>query len=296
MESNDFYLYLNNNNSIKKYITNDVSEFTNDIIPPIVFSEPNIWEVALTSCIVPFEEYRSGEILGNDTFDVTWRIEMLKGNEIKISQFTAAVNIHLILGKTPTEILKIIIKKCVLTSELPESFFNRFLNIYGDKITITRYQFTEVDARGDNPLSMLKSVILYINPKMQKLFGLNKQKYDLFLIDNNKPLKSFNTILGDHKIGFALIPSKYIIIYTDIINKNRFGDRNLSILDILPFGNSKLTERKLNERVYTTVKPNIIYDISIMIHDSTHGKLQNHAEDVVLCLHFRKKTDSYLAR
>ena len=281
MASNNLYLFLNNNNSIKKYITNDVSEFTNDIIPPIVFSDPNLWEVCLSSCIIPFEEYKTGLISSNESFDMLWRIEMLRDNEIKINEFTTAVNIHSILDKEPAEILKIFIKKCVLTSDLPDNFFDRFLGIYENKISITRYQFTETDARGHNPLSMLKSVSLYFNQNTQKLFGLNKQKYDLFLIDNNRSIKSFNTVLGNHKIGFTLIPSKYITIYTDIINKNRFGDRNLSIIDILPFGNNKLSERKLNERVYTTVKPHTIYDVSIMIHDSKHKKRQNYAQNVI---------------
>ena len=122
MASNNFYLFLNNNNSIKKYITNDVSEFTNDIIPPIVFSDPNLWEVCLSSCIIPFEEYRSGNISSTESYDMLWRIEMVRDNEIKTSEFTTTVNIHSILGKDAAEILKIFIKKSALTSELPESF------------------------------------------------------------------------------------------------------------------------------------------------------------------------------
>ena len=105
MASNNFYLFLNNNNSIKKYSNNDASEFTNDVIPPIVFTEANLWEVSLSSCIIPFEGYKTSYFSNNETFDLFWRVGITEENETKTIQFIAKVNIHSILGKEPEEIL-----------------------------------------------------------------------------------------------------------------------------------------------------------------------------------------------
>ena len=53
----EFNVYLSNLNCIEKYIENTPSKFTNDIIPPIQLNPPTNWEVALKSCILPFQSF-----------------------------------------------------------------------------------------------------------------------------------------------------------------------------------------------------------------------------------------------
>ena len=51
----DFVVYLSNRSSSKTY-NNNCSSFTNKIYPPIEFGNPDLYEVALISCILPFKK------------------------------------------------------------------------------------------------------------------------------------------------------------------------------------------------------------------------------------------------
>ena len=123
----------------------------------------------------------------------------------------------------------------------------------------------------------------------QYVLGFNSQKYIIYSTNGDAEDRITDTIVGNKKVNFETIPSPYILLYTDIIQSVNFGPHRYQILDILPFGKSKLTERKINETSYRTVSKNVIENVSISIHDSAYNTLKNHTESVILCLHFRKK-------
>ena len=282
---NDFHVYLNNNNCLQKYPKNDSSEYTNDIIPPIILDEPNLWEVGVQSCILPFEAYKTA-IFNADTYDLMWNITRRHSeNEIETTKHLVRIRMDQLLSLGPDSIVKKIINASELATNLKGNFFNQVLNVYAGKIVIVQ-SFLR-DSR-----KVFKNIInanFIINRNTQSLFGLDKQNYEVLNISAEREEVKVESILGTREAGLDLVPSRHITIYTDLIETNRYGPQNLSILDVLPFGNSQMCERKLNEPVYSRVKKRVINDISVMIHDSRHRKLKNHAESMVLCLHFRQK-------
>ena len=251
--SNDFHIFLNNNNSLKKYNTNNVSHFTNDIIPPIVFEDSNSWEVAILSCILPFESYSASKFTDKDTIDLLWVIsEVEQPDTVRLHRHLVKLPLHMLLGLKPEKIVKKIINASETVSGKISSFFNQFLNIYGDKIAITQYFLKKpFDASSPHPFENVVNIDMIINENTQRLFGLDNQKYNIFNIDSERSISEVGTIIGDREIGFNLISTEYIIIYTDIIKHNTFGPHNLSILDILPFGENRMCERKMNEPIYS---------------------------------------------
>ena len=287
----EYHVYLNNLNSSKKYLENNISKFTNDLIPALVFTDPKNWEVGLKSCILPWMGYRTKGFLYGDTFDMLWIIQSEEVDKSVISNhYKIIIHLSSILDKSPAQIVKKIIHESETATEIKNEFFNQIFNHYGDKLAITRYYLNEI--LKDGAFKNLINVYVLFNENMQDLFGLDRQRYDVFNVNSDRLSISRETIFGSRQIGFELMPSNHIVIYTDIIEPVRYGSQNLSILDILPFGNRELNERKLNEVSYRTVNKLVINDIRILIHGSNHKILKNFAEQMVLLLHFKKKEDN----
>ena len=89
--------------------------------------------------------------------------------------------------------------------------------------------------------------------------------YTLFVVDPTFSKYNVKSIVGEYNIGSVLFPSKYIKIYTDLISGNRYGDQILSLMDVLPFNDTNICERKITTPVYSTLRTNIIQNISILI-------------------------------
>ena len=64
-------------------------------------------------------------------------------------------------------------------------------------------------------------------------------------------------------------------------------------MDVLPFNNSNNYERKLTMPVYSTLRCNIIQDITIIIFNEKNKRFLNHIQDIVITFHFRKKENIF---
>ena len=175
-----------------------------------------------------------------------------------------------------------------------KDFLNSILNVYQGYLILTGRYNTAPKTMGS--FKNIVSVVLVMNSNAQNLFGLESDAYNLYKVNpdvNNLVSTSRNIIkqiVANKKIGVEITPSPHIKIYTDIIKPVNYGNQNLNILDILPFGNSKSYERKINELCYRTLNSNDIKNISIIIHDSANRILENYTEQIILNLHFRKKS------
>ena len=279
----DYHVYLCNTLDGKQYNKNNISAFTNVLKPPLIFQDSNTWEVGLKSCILPFQSY-SNTSSNNQIFEIIIIITKQESNGIKTYSHKLSFNHKLFINKKPEKIIKIIIDQMEKISGL--KFFSYFVNTQADHITITRLHVSEMSTQGT--YSNIRSIAIILDSEGQNMFGLNSQRYFLYSVTNDGRDLS-DTILGDKPINFNVTAPPYIALYTDIIQPVKFGSYNLQILDILPFGESKNPERKNNELTYKTVCKNIIEDISIFTHNSSYNPLENHAESVIICLHFRKR-------
>ena len=290
----DFNIYLSNLNSIEKYIENTPSKFTNDIIPPIQLNPPTEWEVALKSCLLPFQGYNSKFLTDKKIYQLAWVVTEKKptGNEIIKATYKVSLGISQILESKPEIILKKIIAESELASR--KDFFTSILNVYQGYLILTGRYNTTPKSMGS--FKNIISIVLVMNSNVQSLFGLDSSNYSLYKVnpdvDNLAPSSRniMKLFTGNKKIGVELTPSPHIKIYTDIIKPVNYGTQNLQLLDILPFGSSKNIERKVNELCYRSLNSNDIKSISIIIHDSANNILENYTENMILSLHFRKKS------
>ena len=282
----DFNVYLSNINSKEKYIENIPSKFTNDIIPGIQLNPSTDWEVALKSCLLPFHGFSSKFLIDRKLYQIAWVItENGRSNSTTKTTHKVSIAISDIFDAKPEAILKKFIKESEIVTG--KAFFNYILNVYNGFLIVTgRYDNSPKDM---GAFKNIVSIVLVLNDNTMKLFGLDLQAYSLYTVNSNSKnfIKQFS---ASKKIGVGLTPSPHIKIYTDIIKPVNFGNQNLQILDILPFGESKNHERKTNEICYRRVNSNDIKNISIIIHDSANRILENYTEHVILSLHFRKKT------
>ena len=104
------------------------------------------------------------------------------------------------------------------------------------------------------------------------------------------PIKAINlSIFTINDIGILTAAPKYVKVYTDLISGNQYGNQILSLIDVLPFNNTNNCERKITTPVYSTLRSNIIQNISILILNEGDNHFENHTEDIIFTLHFRKK-------
>ena len=281
----DFNIFLSNINSIDKYIDNIPSKFTNDIVPGIQLNTSSDWEVALNSLILPFQGFNSKFLIDRKLYQIAWVITENGRNQTFKTTHKVTVAISDIFESNPEQIFKKFIRESEITTG--KSFFNYILNVYNGFLIVTgRYDTAPKD---NGAFKNIVSIVLILNDNTQNLFGLDSQAYNLYTVNSNaRNLKKQFT--GGKKIGLEVTPSPHIKIYSDIIKPVNFGNQNLQILDILPFGQSKNHERKINELCYRKVNTSDIKNISIIIHDSGNRILENYTEHVILSLHFRKRT------
>ena len=281
----DFNIFLSNINSIDKYIDNIPSKFTNDIVPGIQLNTSSDWEVALNSLILPFQGFNSKFLIDRKLYQIAWVITENGRNQTFKTTHKVTVAISDIFESNPEQIFKKFIRESEITTG--KNFFNYILNVYNGFLIVTgRYDTAPKD---NGAFKNIVSIVLILNDNTQNLFGLDSQAYNLYTVNSNaRNLKKQFT--GGKKIGLEVTPSPHIKIYSDIIKPVNFGNQNLQILDILPFGQSKNHERKINELCYRKVNTSDIKNISIIIHDSGNRILENYTEHVILSLHFRKRT------
>ena len=291
MEESAFYIFLNNNISKKRYPQNNSSRFITDIFPVIQLDSPS-WEVAITSAIIPFDGFKeTDKILDDKKFGIKWKITTHQDGYITDSKVKQEYNIEVendtLIGKTPEEIVKMIVLHSAAKTDIKSDFFESFFTVYLGKIVLKSYILPR-----DWDLGFNKNIIkveFFPNKLSQKILSLNKRRYILYNINEDMSEPEINTILGENIIGDVLSPPKYISIYSDLIIGNRYGDQYLGIMDFFPIGISYSNERKISEAVYSSIRNNSIHNISILIYDEKNTPFNNHTQDIILTLHFRKK-------
>ena len=286
MIPSDFHVYLNNIDSIEKYSDNNVSRFKNDMNPPIYFEDPSKWEVAIISCLLQFDGYKSKNnyfSLNND-YDIKWIIN----DGLVIKEHNVSINFNQLVDLSPDDIVQIFNKQSDIAIETSNVFSSQFMSIVNDKFILKGYRL--IVAYDHGIFKNLLSVRVIFNENLQHLFGLARREYLVYSININRSRIDRDVIFGSRKISFGITPPEFIVIYSDIIEPVRYASKNLQILDILPLGkNQDIIERKLHEHVYVSVKTREINTISILIHDSSYQLLRNYSEQVNICLHFRPK-------
>ena len=280
----DKHVYLCNTLNLEKFKTNNVNKFTNILKPPLIFEENTVWEVALKSCLLPFEPYQE-KSSNNDILEIVLIIEKKEGNDINKYQYRISISYNTLINKKPDRILKIIIDQLEKIAKL--KVFSQLLSLQVDNLVITKIIVSKLKTSGI--FTNIYSISILFDTKTQDIFGLNSQMYHLYSFNNEITRDEINTIVGSKTINFEIKPSPYIIIYTDIIQPVSLASNNTSVLDVLPFGESRTVERKYSDLKYIPVIKNIIEDISIYIQNSGFKILKNHAESALLCLHFREK-------
>ena len=280
----DKYVYLCNTLNLEKFKTNNVNKFTNILKPPLIFKENTVWEVALKNCLLPFEGYQE-KTTNNDILEIVLIIEKKERNDINKYQYRISISYKTLINKRPDRILKIIIDQLEKIANL--KVFSQLLSLQVDNLVISKIIVSKLKTNGI--FTNIHSISILFDDRTQDIFGLNSQMYHLYSINKQITRDEINTIVGSKTINFEIEASPYIIIYTDIIQPVSLGSNNTSILDVLPFSESRTVERKYSDLKYIPVIKNIIEDISIYIQNSGFKILENHAESVLLCLHFREK-------
>ena len=280
----DKYVYLCNTLNLEKFKTNNVNKFTNILKPPLIFEENTVWEVALRSCLLPFKGYQEKPHT-NDILEIALIIEKRERNIVNKYQYRISISYKTLINKKPDRILRIIIDQLEKIANL--KVFSQLLSLQVDNLIISRIISSKLKTNGI--FANIYSISILFDNKTQDIFGLDSQMYHLYSFNNEITRDEINTIVGSKTINFEIKPSPYIIIYTDIIQPISLASNNTSILDVLPFGDSRTAERKYSDLKYIPVNKNIIEDISIYIQNSGFKMLENHAETCILCLHFREK-------
>ena len=257
-----FDIYLSNTLNKDLYDGNTTSQFINVIKPPIIFQNSGEWEVGLKSCILPFQSY-SDTSHGENIFELLWIIKKKSHAGFKTLRHKISISYKVFLNKTPEKILKIILEHTEKITRI-KNVFRDVLNVTDEHLAITRTLINEEKTEGD--LANIVSIILMMDKGAQYVLGFNSQKYIIYSTNGVAEDRITDTIVGNKKVNFETIPSPYILLYTDIIQSVNFGSHRYQILDILPFGKSKLTERKINEPSYRTVSKNVIENVSISIY------------------------------
>ena len=127
------------------------------------------------------------------------------------------------------------------------------------------------------------------NEHSKKIFGFDNNTFILYNVQDTPIINKF---IGNNKNSLNITHPNVILVYTDIVTTTQYGSQNISVLDVLPFGESFSNNRKNNIITYKNLSTNTINDISIILTDPTHDILNTYSEECVICLHFRK--ESYL--
>ena len=286
----DFHVYVSSRSCIEKFPENSSSKFTNRIFPQIVFKDIQEWEVGLTSLILPFKK----ELMQFDN-DINYEIKVTKKFYEKIPPNNEKIQIYdlektIIL--TPSELIHFnskeifisIIKKIASEIEIKRLILEKyFLSCVKDYLVITSH-FNNRPVHDD--VKDVLSLKINFNNYAKNLFGFDTDTFILFEVKEESALNKF---VGNKKINLNISHPNFILVYTDIVTTTQYGSQQISLLDVLPFGESYSNDRKNNVISYKNLKSTTITDISIILTDPSHNILQIYSEDCVICLHFRKK-------
>ena len=301
MTEKSFYIFVNNNISKSRYFENTCNFFKTDIYPLIELDSALNWEVAITSAIIPFISYKEEDITKDSLYEkciIKWQffynIINRDGSKTRTSQeFQVIFRLHEFLHKSGQEIIELIINRSVSESTILKESFEAFFLSYLNRFILKTYIYPNYSIHESHHFSNFEHVSFEVNECLQNFLGLNKGKYTLFRINPSGNEYDLNVIVGDHEIGDTLTPPKYIKIYSDLITGNRYGDQIISLMDVLPFNNNNNYERKLTMPVYSTLRCNIIQDITIIIFNEKNKRFLNHIQDIVITFHFRKKDNIF---
>ena len=296
---NDFTVFISNKNSTERYKSNTVSEFTNIINPVIKFDDSTKWSVSLKSLILPFKYDANREhVTSPKEYEIVWeyftsipRNNNIENSNIKRTKISVKISSRELINKSATEIFNYIKTKTVSSkshNRLSSRVFNAIFILGDNRLILNRILRKKV---ADNGIySTLLKINVYFGKHTQNLLGFKSTKYNVFDIDNtlNEDHKII-PIVGNKDINIKFEIPDFIYIYSDLIKPVRFGSKFIQILDILPLEELTNIEKKHNELIYHDILKEFIDEISIKITDSSHEILINHSEDIILCLHFKKK-------
>ena len=300
MSEKSFYIFVNNNISKSRYFENTCNFFKTDIHPLIELDSALNWEVAITSAIIPFISYKEEDITKDSLYEkciIKWQffynIINRDGSKTRTSQeFQVIFRLHEFLHKSGQEIIELITNRSVSESTILKESFEAFFLSYLNRFILKTYIYPNYSIHESHHFSNFEHVSFEVNECLQNFLGLNKQKYTLFRVNPRINKYALDVIVGEHKIGDTLTPPKYIKIYSDLITGNRYGDQIISLMDVLPFNNNNY-ECKLTMPVYSTLRCNIIQDITIAIFNEKNKLFLNHIQDIVITFHFRKKENIF---
>ena len=318
----DFNLFLSNKNSLDKYNSNNVSQFTNLIYPPIKFDNIADWNVALRSIILPFRLSDISEHLKNPVdYVFIWEVTKLNPNykttnteneeilnnienqRYLLDRRPVTYKSHQLFQKTSKQIYNIMKNSVILGMATPPGQppkgplltvgqFQALNQVSNDVIVLNKIINKNISLNNGIWQNIVK-IELFLNTNAQDLLGLQDSSYVLFQVDENANKMSDKIyIVGNKKIDMNFHIPTYVHVYTDIIHPVRYGSNYVNLLDILSIdARNGFVERKRTELLHHKLKKNIINDVSITITDDKHEILKNHSEDVILCLHFTKKNN-----
>ena len=300
MESTQEYtIYLSSQNSLEKHPKNNCSEFTNNLVPPLKFDNSK-WSVCLKSLLMPYlidnDSHRKNPINFSMSMEI-WTLDELNGgttsHTIKKNLKRITILSPEILDKSSLEIFTIFFEK--LHEEINKDIKMRstqlklFFRVNEEGFLIIN-QLIRTKLKTNGIFKNIFKILLYVDGYTQNLLGLKHSGYILFGINTSLNEESKHEFIGFKKISFDITTPSVIYIYSDIIKPIRFGNQQIQILDSLSVGgDTSIIERKNNHLTYHELLTGEINDISIKITDSTHELLINHANETVLCLHFKKK-------
>ena len=297
MNDKSFYIFLNNNISKSRYLQNTCNNFKTDIHPVIELDSSLNWEVAITSAIIPYIAYKEEDITGDSIYEkciINWQFFYITNNQDgtttrKSKEFQVIFRLHEFLHKTGEEIIQLIITRSAAEGIIKKKSLEPFFLSYLNRFVLKSYIYPNFMSHDDHYFWNFEHVSFAVNECFQNFLGLNNSRYTLFRVNHSISKYNLNVIVGEYKIGDTQSPPKYIKVYSDLINGNRYGDQIISLMDVLPFNNDTNCERKMTTPVYSTLRCNIIQNISILIFNEKNKRFLNHTQDIVFTFHFRKK-------
>ena len=216
MSEKSFYIFVNNNISKSRYFENTCNFFKTDIHPLIELDSSLNWEVAITSAIIPFISYKEEDITKDSLYEkciIKWQffynIINRDGSKTRKSQeFQVIFRLHEFLHKSGQEIIELIITRSSSESNIKKTSFEPSFLSYLNRFVLKTYIYPNFLIHDDHYFWNFEHFSFEVNSRINK--------YDLIVI------------VGEHEIGATLTPPKYIKIYSDLINGNRYGDQIIS--------------------------------------------------------------------
>ena len=109
--SNEYTVYLSSQNSLSKFPHNNCSEFTNNLVPPLLLGDSSKWSVSLKSLLMPYlidnDSHRNNPIKFTMTIEIFLMDDILLNNAnstIKRVRKTITILSHQLINLTTVEI------------------------------------------------------------------------------------------------------------------------------------------------------------------------------------------------